>query len=216
MLHRLTEWEDNGYNDSDFWVSVYDDAANEVHAVLKGSTRFAGYSDGGPDLGLPISDPAILQKALRVLTDHIYTTIRAAEYRDILEVSVAEKGTNLRLLRPVKHKGTLVPEGTVGEVFWSGSFGQFFRKGYNRPGRENTRVGLNLVDGTSAYVALSACRLNREPDDDDALGICAWKIAQGCSFSRMTGEKHAWDSENYARTLYERTYCQLESNLIAA
>jgi hypothetical protein len=216
MIHRLTEWEDNGPNDSDFWASVYDDGKNEVRAVLKGSTRFAGYRDGGPDLGQPISDPTILQKALRVLTDHIYTIIRAAEYRGVLEPSKAETGTILRLLRSVKHNGAKIAEGTVGEVFWIGAYGQFYRNGYNRPGRDNTRVGLNFADGSSAYVALSACRLNRDPDDDEEMGICAWELAQHCGFSRMTGEKHAWDSENYALALYQRTYCQHDNELIAA
>ena len=122
----------------------------------------------------------------------------------------------MRLLRPAKHKGAPIPEGTVGEVFWSGAYGQFFRKGYNRPGRSNTRVGLNFADGSSAYVALSACRLNREPDDDEELGSCARELAQNCAFSRITGEKHAWDSENYALALYQRTYCEPEKELIAA
>jgi hypothetical protein len=205
MLHRLTEWEDNGYHDSDFWVSVYDDEKNAVRAVLKGTTRFACSGGGGPDIGQPISNPVILQNALRLLSDHIYTVIRAAEYRDTLEPSKAEKGTILRLLRSVKHKGALIANGTVGEVFWCGAFGHFYRKGYNRPDRDNTRVGLNLSDGSSAYVALSACRLNREPDDDEKLRIRAWELAQNCSFSMMTGEKCAWDSDNYALALLERS-----------
>lgn len=216
MLHRLTEWEDNGYNDSDFWVSVYDDEKNAVRAVLKGSTRFAGYHDGGPDIGKPIANLAVLQKALRVLADHIYSVIRAAEYRDVLEPSTAEKGTILRLLRSVKHKGALIAEGTVGELFWIGAYGHFYRNGYNRPDRENTRVGLTLADGSSAYVALSACRLNREPHDDEQLRVRAWDLAQNCSFSQMTGEKCAWNSENYALTLLQRTNGQHNSDLIAA
>jgi hypothetical protein len=209
MLHRLTEWEDNGTQDSDFWVSVYNDETNEVEAVLSGSTRFAGYAAGqGPDLGTPISDPAILQKALRVLADHIYKMLRDAEDRNVMEPVAVERGTMVRLLRDCKHKGDVTREGTVGRVFWSGAFGQFFRNGYNRPGRENTRVGINLEDGKAVYVALSACRLNREPDDDEELGICAWELAQNCQFSRMTGKKHAWDSENYAQALYARTYAE--------
>ena len=93
MLHRLTEWEDNGYNDSDFWVSVYDDETNAVRAVLQGSTRFAGFDGGGPDIGQPISSLAILQKALHVLAEHIYTVIRAAEYREVLEPAAIAKGS---------------------------------------------------------------------------------------------------------------------------
>ena len=73
MLHRLTEWEDNGPQDSDFWVPVYDDEVNEVRGLLSGSTRFASYASGhGPDLGTPISNPAILERALELLRDHIF------------------------------------------------------------------------------------------------------------------------------------------------
>ncbi len=214
MLHRLTEWEDNGCNDSDFWVSVYDDEKNIVRAVLNGSTRFAGFSNGGPDIGQIISDPVILKKAIRLLSDHIYTAIRAVEDGQIKEPSTVERGTTLRLLRSVKHKGALIAEGTIGQVFWSGAHGHFYSKGYNRPHRNNTRVGLNLADGSSAYVALSACRLDREPDTDEDLKKRAWELAQCCDFSHMTGEKCAWDSENYALALLQRSHH--ESDLITA
>jgi hypothetical protein len=204
-LHRLTEWEDNGYEDSDFWVSVYDDVANEVKAVLRGTTRFAGYAPGqGPDLGQPISDFATLQKALCLLADRIFKLIRSAEDKDVFEPVAVELGTFVRLLRNCKHKGVVIPAGTVGKVFWSGAFGQFFRNGYNRPGRENTRVGISLDDGSIAYVALSACRLNREPEGNESLRTRAHALAQNCEFSRMTGKRHAWDYENYAKALFKK------------
>ena len=207
MLHRLTEWEDNGYNDSDFWVSVYDDETNTLRSVLSGSTRFAGYAPGqGPDLGEPISDPQTLQKALRALAEHIHDLLSKAEHHDVYEPDHVERGATVRLLRTCKHKGTVGHEGAVGKVFWSGAYGQFFRKGYNKPGRENTRVGIELADGTTAFVALSACRLNREPEDDEELGIRAWELAQNCEFSKATREKHAWDSLNFAKALYLKTY----------
>ena len=131
MLHRLTEWEDNGYSDSDFWVSVFDDESNQIRAIMSGSTRFAGYAPGhGPDLGQPISDLAILQRALQALKNFIFTAIRAAEYSDVLEPSKVERGTKLRLLRNCKHKGLTIPVGTAGVVFWSAAYGKFYDKGY--------------------------------------------------------------------------------------
>lgn len=205
MLHRLTEWEDNGYDDSDFWVSVYDDETNEVRAVLSGSTRFAGYApDHGPDLGQPISDPVVLQNAIRLLAEHIFRRLRETEDKDVLEPVAVERGACVRLLRDCQHKNLVLPTGTVGRVFWSGAFGQFFRNGYNRPGRQNTRVGISLIDSTTAYVALSACRLNREPERNESLQTRAWELAQHCEFSRMTGKKHAWDSENFAKALFKK------------
>ncbi len=105
MLHRLTEWEDNGYDDSDFWVSVYDDETNEVRAVHAGSTRFAGNAPGeGPDLGQPISDPAVLQNAIRLLGEHIFRLLRETEDKDVLEPVAVERGVCVRLLRDCRHK----------------------------------------------------------------------------------------------------------------
>jgi hypothetical protein len=206
MLHRLTSWEDNGYDDSDFFVSVFDDETNQIRAVMSGSTRFEGYAPGqSPDIGTPISDPAILDRALQVLKDFIYKAIKAAEYRDVLEPSKVASGTRLRLLRDVKHKGVKLLAGTSGKAFWQGAFGQFFSKGYNRPDRSNTRAGVTLDDGSTAYVALSACRLDREPLTDEVLQLRAWDLAQYCGFSAATPEKHAWDSDNYALALYEKT-----------
>jgi hypothetical protein len=220
MLHRLTEWEDNGYDDSDFWVSVYDDETNEVRAVLAGSTRFAGNAPGeGPDLGQPISDPAVLQNAIRLLGEHIFRLLRETEDKDVLEPVAVERGVCVRLLRDCRHKHFVLPAGTVGRVFWSGAFGQFFRNGYNRPGRQNTRVGISLNDSTTAYVALSACRLDREPEGNEPLHTRAWELAQHCEFSRMTGRKHAWDSENFAMSLFKKVNgaaLQGSDNLVAA
>lgn len=217
MLHRLTEWEDNGYDDSDFWVSVFDDQTNEVVAVLSGSTRFAGYAPGkGPDLGTPISDLPILEKAIHVLAGHIFKSLRAAENKNVMEPVAVERGATVRLLRDCRHKDIVVSEGAAGPVFWSGTFGQFFHNGYNRPGRENTRLGITLSDGSSVYVALSACRLDREPEGDEALEARARQLAQYCGFSRMTGKKFAWDSENYALTLLERTRKKTEPKLTTA
>ncbi|WP_130425422.1 hypothetical protein [Edaphobacter modestus] len=190
-------------------MSVFDDESNQIRGIMSGSTRFAGYAPGhGPDLGHPISDLAILQRALQALKNFIFTAIRAAEYSDVLEPSKVERGTKLRLLRNCKHKGLTIPVGTAGVVFWSAAYGKFYDKGYNRPGRDNTRVGLTLADGSTAYIALSACRLDREPDTDTVLQDRAWELAQNCQFSKATGEKHAWDSENFALALYQKAPTQ--------
>jgi hypothetical protein len=84
----------------------------------------------------------------------------------------------MRLLRGVKHKGVKYDAGLRGEVFWSGSYGHFYRNGYNKPDRENTRVGLRLTTGEKIFVALSALRLDREPMLDGELMVRAHQAAK--------------------------------------
>ena len=204
MLHKLTEWEDNGYDDSDFYISVWDDEAGAVRQIEVGSTRYAG--GGAPVDARPVADPVVLDAALRWLAGAIFGQLRSAEDRDVLEPQDAPIGTILRTVRLVRPRNAApVPVGTVGEVFWCGAFGQFYAKGYNRPCRENRRVGLRLADGSSVYVALNACRLDVEPLSDADLMSRSWDLAQNCGFSHAVGCK-AWDSKNYAADLYQRVH----------
>lgn len=202
MLHKLTSWEDNGYHDSYFYISVWDDQKREVRAIETGSTAYAG---GSPEGDAPaISDPKVLMDALVWLQGHIYTAIREAEHRDVLEPQAAKRGDMVRLLRDCKHDGKVYRAGTVGEVCWSGAYGQFFAKGYNRPGRGNTRVGIRISPEPNApmlFFPLKACRLDREPMGDTELQERAARLALHCGFSVATGLKHAWDSRNYALDL---------------
>lgn len=207
MLHQLTSWEDNGYNDSDFYVSVWDDEAREVRAIEVGSTRYA--SCGTVQCGTPIKSPDALADALQWLAGHIYERIAAAELLDVLEPQDAPLGAFLTTLRPIKPRNAaIIPAGTTGKVFWCGAYGQFYAKGYNRPCRGNRRVGLRLENGDSVYVALSACRLADEPLSVEDLASRAWDLAQNCGFSAATGVKCAWDSENYALALYQQVYAE--------
>lgn len=205
MKHLLTEWEVNGYDDSDFYASVYDDQTRTIEGICTGSTRYAGARSADQSVYPPISDPVVLQGAIHALTVVIFDTIRAAEYRDVMEPNDAPKGAILRTIRNCKHRGSVIPAGTVGEVFWCDAFGTFYRNGYNKPCRENRRVGMRLADGSSVYVALSACRLDREPMSDQELFERANVLADDCQFSKGTGLRHAGDSENYAAALYHRT-----------
>lgn len=213
MLHKLTSWEDNGYHDSYFYVSVWDDEARTVRAIETGSTAYSG---GNSECSYPpISDVNALRDAITWLADYIYNVIRPQEHADVLEPQAAELRADYRLTRAVKHKGEKYESGLVGRAFWSGAYGQFYRNGYNRPNRANTRVGLELTDGRKVFVALSALRCNREPLSDTELRSRAWNLAQNCQFSRATKEKHAWDSANYALSLYQRTIAR-EMETIAA
>lgn len=199
MMHKLCSWEDNGYHDSYFYEAVWNDETCQVEGVQTGSTAYAGGIGGYP----AIKDENMLMQAITWLSEHIYKRIREAEYRDVLEPNEAPHGAEMQLLRDVKYKGTVIPKGTWGDVFWSQAYGQFFRKGYNRPGRGNIRVGLRLPDGERVFVALSACRLKREPMTDAELHQRAVELAKHCGFGTACGMK-AWESDNPARELYTR------------
>ena len=200
MEYALTEWEDNGYHDSYFYAAVWDTELRTVRAIQTGATAYAGGIRQFP----PIQDHAMLAEALAWLAEHIFNVIRGAEHRDVLEPKAVAPRDELRLTRNVRHKGETLAAGLQGRVFWSGAYGQFYRNGYNKPGRENTRVGLELTDGRRVFVALGACRHDREPMTDGELRQRALALSENCGFSFACGCK-AWESANYALALYKNT-----------
>jgi hypothetical protein len=203
----LTEWEDNGYHDSYFHESWWNTETGQVEFHEVGATAYAGRNSTER---APISDPAELEKAIAWLADHIYHKIRAAEHRDVLtpEPVNCAHGREFRLLRNCRHKGQVLPAGTVGECIRVDSFGTFYRNGYNRPNRENSRVTLRLPDGSYQTVALSACRQNAEPMADAELMYRARDLARDCQFSTAGPYKYAWDSKNHAAELMARIEAQ--------
>lgn len=211
--YKLCSWEDNGYNDSDWYLVAWDSELGKPVKHEVGTTRCAaGCNVDGYGYDLPTPD--VVRSAVAWLAEYIYQSIRDAEYRDVLEPqpSAACKGTELLLTRNVRHKGQVIPKGTIGDVFWSGSYGHFYAKGYNRPSRENTRVGLRLNhDGSTVFVALSACRLRREPMADSELRERAERLALNCNFGAAFGctawLTHNW-AEPIAKTLESKTVAQ--------
>lgn len=53
--------------------------------------------------------------------------------------------------------------GTIGKVIRWDTFGTFYANGYNKPGRNNTTVILQLEDGREVKCILEKLRLNEEP-----------------------------------------------------
>ena len=203
-LHKLTNWEVNGPQDSDFMESYWNDETKQVEFHEVGSTRHAGGSSCSNTP--PINDIDMLVEAIAWLGDFIFGQIRAAEHRDVLEPQAVGRGDMVRLLRDVKHHKVLYPAGTVGEVCLDWLLGQFYRKGYNRPGRGNTRVAIRISKEPGAdwlYFALYALRHEREPMSDEQLQERANILAQNCQFS-AAHPRNTWDTKNYALLLLER------------
>ena len=195
-LYRLADWEENGYHDSYFYVALWNEGTQQVESVEYGATAYGGGWNYTAETEAPT--PEIVAKACAWLADRIYAQAHAAEQRDVLEPATVTKGQDLRLTRNARNKGVKIPAGAVGRVFWSGAYGQFYRNGYNRPGRDNTRVGLELTTGERVFVALDACRLDREPMPDAELRQRAEALSLGCAFGKALSLKHAWDTHNFA------------------
>lgn len=108
--YLLTDWEINGYDDSDFMCSYYDDVANKIGFHCYGSTRYAaptniGIANGitsvvvdGDTVIMPTAE--VVEKARLVLEEHIFQRMTATDKRIAEEPDVADlhKGLRVRLL----------------------------------------------------------------------------------------------------------------------
>jgi len=97
----LTDWEINGYDDSDFMCSYYDDATNTIGFYEYGSTRYPsptiiGISITGATsllVGQEIvrmPTPEMVEKARLVLEEHIFQRLKAADKRLVDEPGVED------------------------------------------------------------------------------------------------------------------------------
>lgn len=195
MKHKLISWEQNGYHDSYFYMIYWDSDLGEVAQVETGSTAYGGGGVSEGQFILPTRP--VLIAAERWLARFIYGALRSAEDRNVLEPEdVTPYEDEVALLRKVKHKGQQYEKGTVGRVFWVGAFGTFYSNGYNRPGRDNRRVGIELSSGEKIYVALKACRLNRETLSDFSLMRKARALAKNRQFGACF-PRFSWASEQW-------------------
>ncbi len=104
----LTDWEINGYDDSDFMCSYYDDVTNTIGFHEYGTTRAAAptnigiYPDGttsvkvdGDILLMPNAD--VVEKARQVLEDRILALMIQADKRLVDEPDVQDLHEGLRV-----------------------------------------------------------------------------------------------------------------------
>jgi hypothetical protein len=197
----LCDWEENGYDDSDGYIAYWDDAEKTVKKYGHWTTRFGS----GPAIQfIPCTkDEAKLARAW--LAEKIYNTLRYAEHKDVLEPQSVSKGSEVKFIKAHKFDnkktGEIVigAEGDCGRIFWVGNFGTFYRNGYNKPGRGNCRVGVELTNGKRLFAPLEKLRLAREPMADDELRKRAENLSYEHQYGKMLSMRHAWDSINYAK-----------------
>lgn len=120
--------EMNGYNDSDFYATVYDAEANEVREVEYGTTRFGGSGSAAVDATAEVIEAAVAAELAR----------RAPLVREELESAARaiERDGRVYFLRDynARKAGVRVAKGTEGTVFWYGE--DKFRYGAYRAGVE--------------------------------------------------------------------------------
>jgi hypothetical protein len=105
----LTDWEINGYDDSDFMCSYYDDATNVIGFHCYGSTRYpsatviaigggiTSVEVGGESLLMPNAE--VVEKARLALEEHIFQRLTNADKRLVDEPDVDDlrEGIEVRL-----------------------------------------------------------------------------------------------------------------------
>lgn len=103
----LTDWEINGYNDSDFMCSYYDDVTNTIGFFEYGSTRFPSatmISIGGGITSVVVDgenllapNAEVVEKARLVLEESIFQKLKAADKRLVDEPGVEDLRAGLRV-----------------------------------------------------------------------------------------------------------------------
>ena len=101
-LYLLSEWEINGYHDSDFEAAVWDTEKDCVRRIEIGSTRYAG-GRGYDGIETDIPDD-ILDKSIDWLAETFFYYMRLSEDSRVLEPNEIEKGQRVRLLKDKRNK----------------------------------------------------------------------------------------------------------------
>jgi hypothetical protein len=99
-----------------------------------------------------------------------------------------------------KLKYDTIPADTVGMVVDWGSFGTFYRNGYNQPNRENTSVQLRIQvpEGDKVVRAtLAKCRMERDYSSPESLRKRAVELSYNYHWPAGTGAKCAWLTRNF-------------------
>lgn len=142
--------ERNGYDDSDFYAIVWDEAQGKVRTVEYASTRFWTYHNGAT---VDATDEAKAKAAAWMA--ETYSKLFGDWAVEDAEGAAREvvKGCRARVV-----KGRKVPVGTEGVVIWSGH------------GNWGPRVGIKDADGEVHWTAAENVeRIDAEPVDAEAV-----------------------------------------------
>jgi hypothetical protein len=133
----LAEYENNGYNDSDFYAIVWDYATDSLKSVLFGTTRAGG------DWGCAVdATPEVVSLAKNFKKEQV--ALDKARLND-LQQGIAEKG-KLATIAGVKGKKSSL-NNSQGIIFWVGkdSYAPYYDK-------DAVRVGIE-VNGEKHFIS---------------------------------------------------------------
>jgi hypothetical protein len=115
-LYKLYEWESNGYQDSDWYASIYDSINNDIFVKQTGTTRFANSLPDGciyemlpsgewNKIKLQIPDQNIINKAWEILVKKRFVYFQEKQKNDQVNFTVSQfqKGTEVFLREPHKN-----------------------------------------------------------------------------------------------------------------
>ena len=123
--------EYNGYDDSDFYAIVWDNAEARLHMIEYATTRYGGNGTATVDC---------TQENLRKAYQYSYSHCRKHVFNDYVNsLKTPEKGDLVTVI-----SGRKVKKGTTGRLFWIGTPQTF---GY---GNTSTKVGIALDDSRGA------------------------------------------------------------------
>jgi len=147
----LATGEYNGYDDSDFYAVVWNEAAGHTERVTYASTRGWTYPNGA---AVDATDEVKAKYAARCAT--ITAELRARNAA--AEAAKPAKGRRARTVRNVKGKNA-IEAGVTGTVFWVGQ--DSYGKSYYGAAPK-MRVGFKADDGRKVFVAANAVEMVAE------------------------------------------------------
>ena len=125
----LDTYERNGYDDSDFYAIVWDEAEQTIKHIEYASTRGWSYPNGAQ----VDATPEVKEKAKAYLAKQMLVKL---ERDNKAQAEMPYVGRKVKVV-----KGRKIKIGTIGEVFWFGE-DQYKASGRNRYNRYNPYAGL--------------------------------------------------------------------------
>jgi hypothetical protein len=139
----VSDREMNGYNDSDWYMLVFDPETESFHEICFASTRGWTYPAYGSK---PDATPEVMAK----YAAHLATLAKAAQeaHERIADVT-PEVGKRVEVI-----KGRKVPKGTTGLVFWKGAGTKYSPNfGYSKHLIVPDRLGIRDANGTAHWTS---------------------------------------------------------------
>ena len=138
----LQDREANYYDDSDWYMLVWNPETNDTKEICFASTRGWTYPCYGssPDATPEVKAAAnayFLAQSIEIMTN-----------ADRREARTPKHGKEVRVIKGYTNKGIKVEAGSVGDIFWTGESKNFSGSRFYRP---EPMIGFRALDGTRTF-----------------------------------------------------------------